>query len=461
MKKKIIVPTLTVVWIMAFVIIGYLSSVVYQMQLDEMISEPYYHKLVQQVIIDITAVSLGVSCILYMTLSYVIKGVSDPIKEMTDEAKKFGKENYKHTLRHYDMEELEELGMAFDAMGERLHRTIRKLEYQKTKAESMLLQLEEGIIILDEEGYVSEYNSFAKDFLGLQEIGKKCWIKSLLREPNCETMLEEAFNKKESASCEVEKDDKILHLRTTVMGKEQDDYGYIVSIRDITKTRRLEGMRYQFVTNVTHELKTPLTSIQGFVETLQGGAIENKEVAKRFLNIIDIEAKRLYRLIQDILLLSEIEHMDEIEGNRVKVAEVIEEVKILLDKEAAQKYITLKVDIQEAIILQRTHYDHLKQVIMNLVSNSIKYTDEGEVCISLKKENGRQVLYISDTGIGIDMKHLPHIFERFYRVDKSRSRQTGGTGLGLSIVKHIVQLYKWDIEVESELKKGSTFKIIF
>lgn len=222
--------------------------------------------------------------------------------------------------------------------------------------------------------------------------------------------------------------------------------------------RKLESMRSDFVSNVTHELKTPLTSIRGFVETLKAGAIQNPTVAKRFLDIIDIEAERLYNLIQDILSLSEIESKIEYELQECNMNEVVFEVQELL-RPKVQEQVSLVFKPQAYVKPYPCNRDRIKQLLINLVDNAIKNTEEGRITISCVGEDQYLVLTVEDTGIGIEEEALPRIFERFYRVDKGRSRKQGGTGLGLSIVKHIVEMYNGNIVVTSEVGKGTKFVV--
>ena len=196
------------------------------------------------------------------------------------------------------------------------------------------------------------------------------------------------------------------------------------------------------------------------VNDIQAGAIENKEVAYRFLNIIDIETKRLYRLIQDILLLSEIENMDKQEYGDVKVASVIENCMSLLQEQADKKSVKIVFNEEQSLVIKNMSEDHLTQMMMNLLGNAVRYTDNGAIIITTQENSRQQIITIRDSGIGIPEESIPHIFERFYRVDKGRSRQSGGTGLGLSIVKHIAKLYEIKIEVSSELGEGTCFRLI-
>jgi two-component system phosphate regulon sensor histidine kinase PhoR len=203
-----------------------------------------------------------------------------------------------------------------------------------------------------------------------------------------------------------------------------------------------------------------LTSIRGFIETLRGGAIDDREVSEKFLEIIDIEAERLYMLINDILQLSEIESRQKdtnVQKNKLK--SIVDEVAPILQAAAEKKQVSLNINISDKIDITANR-DRIKQMLINLVENAIKYNMEnGKVNLQAFEARGKVIISVKDTGIGIAKEHLPRIFERFYRVDKGRSRSMGGTGLGLSIVKHIVNLYNGDIRVNSEPGKGTEFVI--
>lgn len=243
--------------------------------------------------------------------------------------------------------------------------------------------------------------------------------------------------------------------------------------RQNEELKELEELRAQFVSNVTHELKTPLTSIRGFVDTLKEGAINDEKVAMRFLNIIDIESERLSRLISDVLSLSEIEQRKEGEESYCNVSEVAHEVEEMIEmkmkkrRSEAEKEgkngpeIKFIAEIKEDIPEYPCDESHMKELLLNLVDNAIKYTKEGRVTMRVFEWNHVLHIQVKDTGIGIAQEHLPRLFERFYRVDKGRSRKQGGTGLGLSIVKHIVDLYGGTIKVKSNVGYGTTFFLYF
>lgn len=227
------------------------------------------------------------------------------------------------------------------------------------------------------------------------------------------------------------------------------------------ENRVLEKMRGEFVANVTHELKTPLTSISGFIETLQAGAINDPEISGRFIDIIAIETERLKRLIDDILTLSDIENRNQVNKTRINVKNSVESTVSFLKPIADERKIVLISEVVEDMVIEGDE-DRFRQMLFNLTENAIKYSNEsGRVWITGKTEEECNIISVKDEGIGIPAEHLDRLFERFYRVDKSRSRKVGGTGLGLSIVKHIAVLFGAKLEVESEVGKGSEFRVIF
>lgn len=222
--------------------------------------------------------------------------------------------------------------------------------------------------------------------------------------------------------------------------------------------KKVENMRREFVSNVTHELKTPLTSIRGFVETLKAGAIDDPKIAHKFLDIIEIESERLSNLISDTLLLSEIESKKDTKREPCDVNQVITEVVELLEPKV-KEHVRLIFRPDPTVRPYSCNRDRLKQLLINLIDNGLKATEFGAVTIVCRSTANQLVLEISDTGIGMEESQLERIFERFYRVDKGRSKAQGGTGLGLSIVKHIVELYNGTIEVSSKPGVGTEFKV--
>lgn len=228
---------------------------------------------------------------------------------------------------------------------------------------------------------------------------------------------------------------------------------------DVTELHRLETIRRDFVANVSHELRTPLASIRAIAETLHEGALHDPEVASSFLETIIRETDRLGRISQDLLILSDAESTQPVK-ERFDLGALLREVVGRFQKHAQQSQVTLNLRVSPELMLAASR-DQIEQVIVNLVDNAIKYTAEGgSVCVEATREDSKVTLSVSDTGIGIMHQDLPRIFERFYRVDKARSRESGGTGLGLSIVKNIIEAHGGDVRVSSEFNRGSSFTIV-
>jgi len=234
----------------------------------------------------------------------------------------------------------------------------------------------------------------------------------------------------------------------------------IINIENITEYAKLENMRKEFVANVSHELKTPITSIQGFIETLKMTDNLDEDTKNRFLTIIENEATRLTRLIDDILLLSTIENKTKKKVEKVDLFEVFEEVHEVINYIAKKKNIKVKYDFENKDIDLWEYSGYIRQILLNIISNAIKYTGEnGKVSIKQYIKSEKVFIEVKDNGIGIPEEDIERIFERFYRVDKARSRSVGGTGLGLAITKHMVKALNGNIKVESELGVGSKFII--
>ena len=258
------------------------------------------------------------------------------------------------------------------------------------------------------------------------------------------------------------KNDIIYKIKIDPVHFEDTDavIGFIINIENITEYAKLENMRKEFVANVSHELKTPITSIQGFIETLKMTDNLDEDTKNRFLTIIENEATRLTRLIDDILLLSTIENKTKKKVEKVDLFEVFEEVHEVINYIAKKKNIKVKYDFENKDIDLWEYSGYIRQILLNIISNAIKYTGEnGKVSIKQYIKSEKVFIEVKDNGIGIPEEDIERIFERFYRVDKARSRSVGGTGLGLAITKHMVKALNGNIRVESELGVGSKFII--
>ena len=391
-----------------------------------------------------------------------------PINELISISRDISWGNYSRRAAAGSKDELGQLARTFNEMAAKLEKTIEELTDKNIKVDSIINSLTGGIIAVDLKFRVILVNSIACELFNIKYgpgiIGMN--IIELIRNNQLNAFLENAVRDNRPLTNEIiisPPQNKILRIYASPIKSKTEagtNLGGIVYIEDITNLKKLEQIKTEFVSNVTHELKTPLTSIRGFIETLRGGAISDKEVAEKFLEIIDIEAERLYILINDILQLSEIESkQNDTNIGTYNLKSIVEEVLSILQGSAGRKNITLASDVDEKLLINANR-DRIKQMLINLADNGIKYnTEGGRVLVKAGKADGKIVIVVRDTGIGIPEEHLPRIFERFYRVDKGRSRSMGGTGLGLSIVKHIVNLYNGDIKINSRPGEGTEFII--
>lgn len=396
---------------------------------------------------------------------YVSKRITRPIDALTKVANQISDGDFGKKIYIKANDQIGELASAFNKMSQSLDFSVNELKQRNSELEAILNSMINGIIAVDRNKNIIMINKFCFDILELPDdfVAENESMYKIIRNDEIAKMVESSMLE----GCSLVKElsyvhlDKILRIYVNpIFSSGQEILGSIVVIQDVSQIRKLEQMRSDFVSNVSHELKTPLTSIKGFVDTLKGGAINNTETALRFLDIIDIESDRLYRLINDILLLSEIESMDrETEQTRVDIESVVNEVYDILDQKASDKGLVLEAHFEGDTQLMANR-DRIKQMLINLVDNAIKYTEKGKVEIKAVRMANTITIKVIDTGVGFSEVHKEGLFERFYRVDKGRSRNQGGTGLGLSIVKHIVMLYKGRISVESTPGQGSTFEIV-
>jgi two-component system phosphate regulon sensor histidine kinase PhoR len=237
--------------------------------------------------------------------------------------------------------------------------------------------------------------------------------------------------------------------------------GTVAVFRDITAQKKIDQIRRDFVANVSHELKTPVTAIRGFAETLLDGAIEDRDNAVKFLNTIKFQSERMDNLIKDLITLSKIEFgAILLEKKRIRLEEYVGDVLALFDERAAAKGLSLKKDIHEGCTEIEADPERFMQILINLLDNALKYTETGGVIVRARKaEEGYCIIAVRDTGIGVPKKHISRLGERFFRVDPSRSRELGGTGLGLAIVKHLVLAHGWRMSIESDLGAGTVVRL--
>ncbi|MBU3181630.1 two-component system histidine kinase PnpS [Clostridium psychrophilum] len=377
-----------------------------------------------------------------------------PITDLIFITSRISKGEFHRRVRILSDGEIGELAKNFNEMADKLEITLNEVTDKQNRLEAILQSMDSGVIAVDRKNKVIIINPYAKKIFGIT----KDIIGQNLLDNIRNFELEHIFNNSDDNYKEIKitwPEERELRIKTAGIINANKHIGTVAVVQYITEVKRLEKMRTQFVANVSHELKTPLTSIKGFAETLK--YVEDVQTKEKFLNIIDEEVERLTRLITDILTLSHIEQQKEIKNERIDVNKIIDGVYNLMKNTANLKGIQLIVKNKEIKIITGDK-DKFKQMLINLVDNALNYSENGDsVNIGMESMDNKFVLWVEDTGVGIAKKQIPRIFERFYRVDKARSRSKGGTGLGLAIVKHIVIQFNGRIYVESELGIGSKF----
>ncbi len=361
-------------------------------------------------------------------------------------------------------EEVFPMGRALAEAASVLRKKMKELEESKHRLEVLLAHMNSGVILVDRHGRVGLVNPAAEFFLGIRgaDVTGKTHVEAV-KNYQLSSLIADVLASGEPRDAEVSlifPRERILQVHSApIPGKGREVRGVVVVFHDISEIRRLERLRAEFVANVSHELKTPVTTLKGFAETLLQGALYNYRAAEEFVQIIHEEAERLSRLVCDLLELSRLEsrearmHLEELDLG-AEVRRIAEKLLPQFQK----KGLRLQVVSPEKRLFAWADRDRFEQVLLNLLDNSLKYTPPGgQVAVCFQEEPEEIVISVRDTGIGIPEEDLPRIFERFYRVDKARSRKLGGTGLGLAIVKHIVEAHGGRVGVESKPGEGSTF----
>lgn len=415
---------------------------------------------IRKIIISSTLAAL---ILMVMVSSAFTANLVVPLQEMTRVARDMAEGKMDVVINVTSDDEIGELGKGLNYMSVRLHDTISQITEERNKVKAILTSMTDGVIAIDRKGSILLINPAIEKLFHISHensLGKG--LIEVVRNFDLEKLLHQALESETGSTRELHlfvPDMKTFRISTAPLTNESGAVGAVAVLRDITAFRQVEIMKTDFVANVSHELKTPLTSIKGFVETLLDGALDEQETAKHFLEIINDETDRLNRLINDLLSLSRIEAKQR-ELNRVSLdlEKLINETVSILSPQASEKDLAINVNIKHPLQAVEADEDMIGQVLINLIDNAVKYTHQGgEVNISAETQKDQVKVAVSDTGIGIPIESIPRLFERFYRVDKARSREMGGTGLGLAIVKHILELHNGKIEVESIVGKGSMF----
>lgn len=386
-----------------------------------------------------------------LKLSHIIV---KPITDLIFITSRISKGEFHRRARILSDGEIGQLAKNFNEMADKLESTLNEVTDKQNRLEAILQSMDSGVIAVDRKNKVIMINPYAKKTFGIT----KDIIGQNLLDNIRDFELENIFHQSDNDYKEIKilwPQERELRIKTADIINRNEHIGTVAVVQDITEVKKLENMRTQFVANVSHELKTPLTSIKGFAETLK--YVDDADTKEKFLNIINEEAERLTRLSTDILTLSHIEQQKEVKNEKIDINKIVENVYNLMKNIAELKGIQLSVE-QQKVKEVIGDADRFKQMLINLVDNAINYSETGDsVCIGMESKDDHCILWVKDTGVGIDKEQISRIFERFYRVDKARSRSKGGTGLGLAIVKHIVLKLNGKIYVESQLGSGSKF----
>ncbi|WP_322922990.1 two-component system histidine kinase PnpS [Paenibacillus campi] len=419
----------------------------------------------------IMGISLLVLFVIAALVSYsVAASLTRPLEHITRVANRISRLDYGARVRLDRKDEIGELGKAIDNMADSLEMQLKVIRDNEDLLQSVLANMTGGMVMVDDTGKIALINRFAEEMLSINSkrmIGKS--YQELKQHYELSKLLGEGLRRKERIHDEqtlYNPEPRLIEIDGVPMFEDDDTYrGMLFLIQDVSNIRRLERMRSEFVANVSHELKTPIAAVKGFAETLLSGGVKDEQTARSFLQIIYDESERLNRLIGDILELSKIESKrSPLNFSPIHLQPFFETIREMINASAAKKNITLQMHVPEELFMEADE-DRLRQIFVNLISNAINYTQDGgqvrlHVRETVSEQGEERILFdVTDTGMGIPRKDLPRIFERFYRVDKARSRSSGGTGLGLSIVKHLVELHHGVVTVESEVNIGSTFTV--
>ncbi|MFA5062612.1 MAG: ATP-binding protein [Candidatus Omnitrophota bacterium] len=396
-------------------------------------------------------------------LGYIVTTrITRPINRIIQVSRKFSEGDFTHRIINHSKDEIGELSFTLNKMAQDLEDKIREIRQQNQELSAIFNSMIEGIIVVDKTSRIVSVNPAIEKIFGIlnADAQGKTFLEAV-RNNEISEIINNVLTQGKSLSVEVTlvlPGHRIFEVNAVPIFENDSVNGCLVVIHDITEIRRLETIRRDFVANVSHELKTPLTSIKGFVETLLEGALDDKENNRNFLKIIQNHAERLNSLVNDLLSLSYLESKNiSLEINDVNLSRVADEVILGFGSQLRKKRIEV-VNGLAPDILVKADEERIKQVFTNLIDNALKFNREkGAIKIYSEEFNGKIRVIVEDSGIGIPEKDIPRIFERFYRVDKARSRELGGTGLGLSIVKHIVELHGGMVGVESSEGSGSRF----
>lgn len=396
---------------------------------------------------------------------WVVRRITYPLRSMGRAARKFAEGDFNLRVPRQPTVELDQLAESLNTMSEQLHKTLSTISEQRNEQNAVLSSMDEGVLAIDKKDRIIHMNRVAGKIIGADpHQAKRELIQQVVRYANLQEFIKALLGSQRPLDRDLtlmgETEKQIQASGTVLLNAEGESIGALVILRDVTQLRHLETVRSDFVANVSHELKTPITSIKGFVETLLSDDWKHDPDTRRFLGIISQQAGRLNAIIDDLLTLSRLEQKDGlVMVEKSHLSPVIESAIYLCQLQAGKKQIQIDSVCSDDLEIS-INAPLIEQALVNLIINAIKYSEpDKKIKLIAEQQADSVILYVKDEGFGIERNHQERLFERFYRVDTARSRKLGGTGLGLSIVKHIVQTHRGSVRVESKVGAGSTFII--
>lgn len=415
----------------------------------------------------IALIGLFVIIIIFLVVRSINRTYIRPINEVTYATNLLAEGYYHVRVPESNVKETKELFVTTNELARRLQRLNHKQKLQSNRLKTTVENIPSSILMIDKYGEIVVANkSFYNVFTPEEAVEHKSYVDFV--DLTLQKLIIEAFKVEKPIYDQIELTIDQVHQKyfdtscVPILSKTKKNlYGMVIVLHDITNLKKLENLRREFVANVSHELKTPITSIKGFAETLLDGAKNDEQTLNEFLKIISKESDRIETLVFDLLDLSHVEQQTEIVTEYVSLSEIAESTIKNMQNIAEEKQITIVNEIKPDIVID-ANKDKVSQVALNLLSNAVSYSKaSSEVIVRVYKDANKRIMEVQDFGIGISAEDQQHIFERFYRVDKARSRDSGGTGLGLSITKHIMEAHNGRINVFSRPNEGSTFRVTF
>lgn len=462
MNLKKLIRRVVSVYVMMILSISIYYIIIHQI-IFHTITNKYYTR---DLAVNLTFVFFAFSFVgTFVSIFYIVRDYRKKerfLMEVKQFSKMVFKGAYQDKFYFEDYPDLSEAYYSLNDLTENLKEKFAHAEEERSQLDATLESIPDALIILDNKNIVIYSNDKANAlFDGRGNIKSKPLIE-VVRSPELLDLLDKVkkFDKSDHSEIFLEyPQERYLQVRMAPFYKQNDLTGMVILLHDITGLKKLESVRKDFVANVSHEIKTPVTAIKGFAETLLEGAIDDREYAVKFLNTIKFQSERLDRLVDDLMTISKIElGVTKINKSGINFSELVDAVMEILEKKAHEKNLYLKKSVAKEDTVINADRDKLIQVLLNVVDNGIKFTQKGGIEIGYGLDDLRGYIYVKDTGTGIPKRCLSRIGERFFRVDPSRSRELGGTGLGMAIVKHIVKAHDWEMKIDSEEGQGTTVK---